>query len=131
MPSMRFQWIARDAKLVITSRAIHTFGQGVLAVTLGVYLSKIGLSPVQVGLFFSLGFAGTAVLSVISALVSERVGRRGLLVGYTGFIAIGGVALVITNHPYALWHSHSSVHLTALLATSDRHSHLSKQHWQA
>lgn len=95
-------WITRDAALVIAARTLHTFSQGVLAVLLGVYLAEAGLSEVQIGLFFSLGFAGTALLSFISTLVSERLGRRTLLIVYTAMTAAGGAALITTDSPAAL-----------------------------
>ena len=95
-------WVARDAALIIAARAIHTFAQGVLAALLGVHLAAAGLSPFQIGLFFSLGFAGTAALSFVSALASERVGRRGLLVGYTALAAIAGAALAASGDPLVL-----------------------------
>ena len=37
-------WITRDAGLIIGARALHTFSQGLLAVLLGVFLAKLGLS---------------------------------------------------------------------------------------
>ena len=95
-------WITRDAGLIIAARAIHTYSQGLLAVLLGVYLAELGLAPFQVGLFFSLGFAGTAALSFLSTFVSERVGRRGLLVFYTGMTLVGGAVVAVVSDPLVL-----------------------------
>ena len=95
-------WVARDAALIIAARALHTFAQGALAVLLGVYLAAAGLSPFQTGLFFSLGFAGTAALSLVSAMASERVGRRGLLTAYTALAALAGAALAASGDPLIL-----------------------------
>ena len=102
MPLGRNGWISRDAVVIIAARTLHTFSQGTLAVLLGVYLARIGLPPLQVGLFFSFGFAGAAVLSFVSTLFSERVGRRTLLAVYTLMTAGAGAALVVTNSPAAL-----------------------------
>ena len=95
-------WITRDAGLIIAARAIHTYSQGLLSVLLGVFLAQLGLSPFQVGLFFSLGFAGTAALSFLSTFVSERVGRRGLLVFYTGMTLVGGAVVAVVSDPLVL-----------------------------
>ena len=95
-------WVARDAALIIAARALHTFAQGALAVLLGVYLAAAGLSPFQTGLFFSLGFAGTAALSLVSAMASERIGRRGLLTAYTALAALAGAALAASDDPLIL-----------------------------
>ena len=45
MAIRRLSWVTRDAGIIMGARAIHTFIQGVMAVTLGVYLVELGLSP--------------------------------------------------------------------------------------
>ena len=102
MVTRRLRWVTRDAGIIMGARAIHTFIQGVMAVTLGVYLVELGFSLAAVGLFFSLGFASTGLLSLVSTFASERIGRRGLLLVYTGFTIAGGVALLVTGNPAAL-----------------------------
>ncbi len=102
MGIVRHSWISKDAAVIIAARTLHTFSQGVLAVLLGVYLAELGLPAFQIGLFFSLGFAGTAVLSFVATLVSERVGRRTLLAAYTGMTLAGGIVLIATMEPLLL-----------------------------
>ena len=102
MVTRRLRWVTRDAGIIMGARAIHTFIQGVMAVTLGVYLVELGFSLAAVGLFFSLGFASTGLLSLVSTFASERLGRRGLLLVYTGFTIAGGVALLVTGNPTVL-----------------------------
>ncbi|MXW29419.1 MAG: MFS transporter [Chloroflexi bacterium] len=96
-------WITRDAALIIAARALHTFSQGLLAVMLGVYLvEQIGIAVFLVGLFFGLGFASTAAFSFLSTFVSERVGRRKLMVVYSLITLAGSVGLAATSNPAAL-----------------------------
>ena len=96
-------WITRDAVIIIVARALHTFSQGLLAVMLAVYLrEQIGLAVFLVGLFFSLGFASTAAFSFLSTFVSERVGRRTLMVSYSLITLAGSVGLAVTSNPAAL-----------------------------
>ena len=96
-------WITRDAALIIAARALHTFSQGLLAVMLGVYLvEQIGIAVFLVGLFFGLGFASTAAFSFLSTFVSERVGRRKLMVAYSLITLAGSVGLAVTSNPGAL-----------------------------
>ena len=96
-------WITRDAGLIIAARALHTFSQGLLAVMLVVYLrDQIGLAVLLVGLFFSLGFASTAAFSFLSTFVSERVGRRTLMVSYSLITLAGSIGLAVTSNPAAL-----------------------------
>lgn len=96
-------WITRDAALIIAARALHTFSQGLLAVMLGVYLAEqIGIAVFLVGLFFGLGFASTAAFSFLSTFVSERVGRRKLMVAYSLITLAGSMGLAATSNPAAL-----------------------------
>ncbi len=96
-------WITRDAVIIIAARALHTFSQGLLAVMLVVYLrEQIGLAVLLVGLFFSLGFASTAAFSFLSTFVSERVGRRTLMVSYSLITLAGSIGLAVTSNPAAL-----------------------------
>lgn len=96
-------WITRDAVIIIAARALHTFSQGLLAVMLVVYLrEQIGLAVLLVGLFFSLGFASTAAFSFLSTFVSERVGRRTLMVSYSVITLAGSIGLAVTSNPAAL-----------------------------
>ena len=96
-------WITRDAVIIIVARALHTFSQGLLAVMLVVYLrEQIGLAVLLVGLFFSLGFASTAAFSFLSTFVSERVGRRTLVVSYSLITLAGSIGLAVTSNPAAL-----------------------------
>ena len=96
-------WITRDAVVIIAARALHTFSQGLLAVMLAVYLrEQLGLAVFLVGLFFSLGFASTAAFSFLSTFVSERVGRRTLMVSYSLITLAGGIVLAVTANPAAL-----------------------------
>ena len=96
-------WITRDAAIIIASRAFHTFSQGLLAVMLAVYLrEQLGLAVFLVGLFFSLGFASTAAFSFLSTFVSERVGRRKLMVSYSLITLAGSAGLAVSSNPAAL-----------------------------
>jgi MFS family permease len=90
-------WIARDAWLIIGARSAHGFAQGFLAVVLAIYLAKIGFTLPQIGAYFSLGFAGSAILSFAASIISERVGRRLLLLVFTGLTTIAGASLIFTE----------------------------------
>jgi MFS family permease len=85
------------------ARALSTCAHGSIAVLIALYLDKLGFGLIQIGLFLSAGVAGSAVLAFITTLVSERVGRRRLLVLFTLLSASAGLALVFTsNYPTLL-----------------------------
>ena len=73
------KWLNRDATLIILARGIRTFAQSFVAVLLALYLTELGFSLVQVGVFLSVGVAGIAFFAFLVSLAAGRVGRRHLL----------------------------------------------------
>jgi MFS family permease len=80
------------------ARALYTCAHGSIAVLIALYLDKLGFGLIRIGLFLSAGVAGSAVFAFITTLVSERVGRRRLLVLFTLLSASAGLALVFTSN---------------------------------
>ncbi|HSW58640.1 MAG TPA: MFS transporter [Dehalococcoidales bacterium] len=64
---------------------------------MAVYLDKLGYSIVQIGAFLSAGVAGSAVLTLVVSLISEKIGRRRLMVFFTAITAAAGLAMVFVN----------------------------------
>jgi MFS family permease len=91
-------WLSRDAKLLILASSVRAFGQGFLSVSLAVYLHGIGLSLVEIGAYFTVGAAGVALFAFAIAFVSERLGRKRLLVGLTLSSSLAFVALIVTDN---------------------------------
>jgi MFS family permease len=91
-------WINRDGKILITSSGIRAFAQGAAAVILAVYLDKLGFSLLQIGAFLSVGVAGSAVLTFVVSLISERVGRRRLMVSFALLMGLAGIGLAFTSN---------------------------------
>lgn len=77
------RWISRDGQLIILARAVCTVARSSIAVMLALYLDKLGFSLVQIGVFLSVGVAGSACFAFVVSLVAEKVGRRRLLVTFT------------------------------------------------
>ena len=98
--------------------------QGLLAVLLGVYLSEqLGLSRVPGGVVLQPGVSrARRRFSFVSTFVSERVGRRGLLVFYTGMTLVGGAVVAVVSQPTGgcSWRSRSSARSTVRRATLGR-----------
>jgi len=92
-----FSWINRDGKLIIFSKGIGMFARSFVAVLLALYLDKLGFSLIQIGAFLSITAAGSAFFTFLVSLISERVGRRRLLVFFTLVSALAGLSLVFIN----------------------------------
>ena len=92
-----FNWVSRDARLIIFARAIRTFAQSFIAILLGLYLTELGFSLVQVGALLSAGVIGVAAFAVVVGLTSNRVGRRNFLVAFSLISAGSGLALFFVD----------------------------------
>lgn len=90
-------WINRDAKLIIAGRTAHGFTQGFMSVVLAVYLAKIGFTISQIGVYFAVGFAGSAFFSIVAAVMSERIGRRRMMVGFAVLMFGSTASLAVTE----------------------------------
>jgi len=94
---LSLHWINRDGKLIIITRGVCTFARSSITVLLAIYLAKLGLSMVQIGVFLSAGVAGSTFLAFLVSLISEKIGRRRLLVTFTLIMAGAGLALVFVD----------------------------------
>ena len=85
--------MSRDGKLIILTRGVCTFARSSIAILLALYLDKLGFSLVQIGAFLSAGIAGSAFLAFLVSLISEKVGRRRLLIMFTLMSIAAGLIL--------------------------------------
>ncbi|MBI4187907.1 MAG: MFS transporter, partial [Chloroflexi bacterium] len=90
-------WINRDGRMIIASRGLCAFAQSSVAIIMALYLKKLGFSLVQIGAFLSVGVAGSACLAFIVSLISEKVGRRRLLVAFALLSGAAGLTMVFIN----------------------------------
>ncbi|MCQ3936952.1 MAG: MFS transporter [Chloroflexi bacterium] len=88
----------KDIILLFTTRIIRMFCYGFLAVILALYLTEAGLTEKQVGLLFTLTFAGDAVITLWLTTRADGFGRkRTLLIG--ALLMLGaGIVFVLTRN---------------------------------
>jgi MFS family permease len=68
-----------DAALLLETRAVRAFGDGVVSVVLAAYLAAVGLSDVRIGLVVTATLLGSAALTLVVGLRGHRFPRRRLL----------------------------------------------------
>ena len=69
----------RDAAVLLETRGIRAFGDGVVSVVLASYLTALGLSDARIGVVVTATLLGSAALTLFVGLRGHRVGRRRLL----------------------------------------------------
>lgn len=90
-------WLSADGRRILLARTLRTFAYGFLAVLLGVYLPRLGLAPGQIGALLTATLLGSAALTVLFALVADRIGRRRALLLCAGLMALSGLAFALTD----------------------------------
>lgn len=85
--------IARaDAARLFVGRTLRMVAYGGLAIVLVVYLDRIGLAPVTIGILLTLTLLGDTTISLWLTTHADRIGRRRVLVA--GSLLMAGAALV-------------------------------------
>lgn len=69
----------RDAKLLMVSRGIRAFAFSYLNVIFAIYLDRLGYTPVTIGIVYSVAYLSGAVLTALWGYLSDRYGRRKIL----------------------------------------------------
>jgi MFS family permease len=70
-----------DGRLLVVTRALRGFADGVVSVLLAGYLSAIGFSPIQIGAIVTGTLLGSAALTLVVGLFGARWRPRHVLLG--------------------------------------------------
>ena len=95
---------------IYAARALRDFGDGFVAVLLPVYLSTLGLGPLEIGIVATLALFGSAATTLGIGFLGARIDRRALLVA-------ASVLMVATGIAFALASTYATVLLVALIGT--------------
>jgi MFS family permease len=74
-----FHDLHHDAKLLMVSRGIRAFAFSYLNVIFAIYLDRLGYSTVTIGIVYSVAYLSGAVLTAVWGYLSDRYGRRRIL----------------------------------------------------
>ena len=74
-----FRDLHKDAKLLMASRGIRSFAFSYVNVVFAIYLDQLGYSTVTIGIIFSVAYLSGAVLTAVWGYLSDRFGRRNIL----------------------------------------------------
>ncbi len=89
--------LSRDGRLLFAARIARMFGYGSIAVILVLYLARLGLDGVAIGLVLSLTLAGDTLISLWLTTHADRLGRRRILLIGAVLMAIAGVVFAATD----------------------------------
>lgn len=69
----------RDAKLLMLARGIRAFAFSYLNVVFAIYLDRLGYTTIMIGVIFTVAYLSGALLTALGGYLSDRVGRRNIL----------------------------------------------------
>ncbi|MEX2245505.1 MAG: MFS transporter [Dehalococcoidia bacterium] len=87
----------RDATLLLSTRALRSFGDGFVSVLLARFLTELGFSGVRVGAVATATLLGTAMATLLVGAIADRFGRRRMLFAGTLLAAGTGLALASSS----------------------------------
>ena len=82
---------------VYAARALRDFGDGFVAILLPVYLTAIGLGPLEVGVVATAALLGSACMTLGIGLLGGRIGQRDLLIAASGLMIATGLAFACAS----------------------------------
>jgi MFS family permease len=88
----------RDVALIMTSRAVRAFAFSYLTVIFAIYLDSLGHQPVAIGLIHSLAFISSALLTAVWGFLSDRYGRKIILVVLASLAVLANAILLLFSH---------------------------------
>ena len=84
----------RDAKLLMAARGIRAFAFSYLNVVFAIYLDRLGYTTVMIGVIFTVAYLSGAMLTALWGYLSDRVGRRNILMLLAVLTIISNLILV-------------------------------------
>jgi MFS family permease len=90
------QSATRDARLLLTTRALRGLADGAVSVLLPGYLTAIGFSPLRVGAIVFGTLLGSAALTLWVGLATDRLGRRRVLLAACALMLLTGIGFAAT-----------------------------------
>jgi len=90
--------LSHDGYILFAARVIRMFAYGFLSVVLVLYLAKLGLSGVLIGLILSLALIGDAAISLWMTTNADRLGRRKVLIIGAGLILFAAALFALTDN---------------------------------
>lgn len=93
-----FKELQRDIAVLMASRGVRAFAFSYLSVIFAIYLSQLGYSTLTVGLVISTAYASGAVLTALWGYLSDRFGRKKILILLAALTIVSNVIYLFFDH---------------------------------
>jgi MFS family permease len=89
---------SRDRRIIFSTKALRSFGDGMMSIALAQYAVAIGLSGFEAGAVASSALVGTSIMTWLVGRYVERLGRRRVLIGAALLTTLTGVAYALSSN---------------------------------
>lgn len=94
---LRPDWLNRNLVCLFAGRALRSASQAYLVIVVPLYLAAIGYNAVHLGLMFAIVGVTSALLSALTGFLSDRFGRKTLLILLALMTAAGGAVFAFST----------------------------------
>jgi MFS family permease len=88
----------RDVVVLMASRGVRAFAFSYLNVVFAIYLNQLGYSTITVGLVISTASASSAVLTALWGFLSDRFGRKKILILLATLTIVSNLIYIFFSH---------------------------------
>jgi MFS family permease len=100
-PALRWwrpDWLNHDLQYLLAGRALRSLAQGYLLIIVPLYLSLLGYDAEHLGILFGASALTSALLVAAIGVLSDRFGRKTLLIVISLMTAAGGVVFAVSSN---------------------------------
>ena len=90
--------LQRDVLVLMASRGVRAFAFSYLGVIFAIYLSQLGYSTIMVGMIISTAYASSAVMTALWGYLSDRFGRKKILILLAALTIVSNAIFVFFSH---------------------------------
>jgi MFS family permease len=90
---------SQDSRLLVLVRGVRSIGQGALMVDFALYLRALDWSGGQIGALLTASMISGIVLTALLGPLSDRIGRKSLLLGFEATRVLAALTALLTANP--------------------------------
>jgi len=95
--------LQRDVLVLTASRGVRAFAFSYLNIIFAIYLNQLGYSTMTVGLVISTAFASSAVLTAVWGFLSDRYGRKKILILLAALTIVSNTIYVLFSQLFFIF----------------------------
>jgi MFS family permease len=93
----RPHWLNRNLICLFAGRALRSASQAYLVIVVPLFLATIGYDAMHIGLMFAIVAIASAVMAALTGILSDRFGRKALLIVISLMTAAGGAVFAFST----------------------------------